>query len=475
MVLGLGCSPSAESPTPESSEATITTPDSDATQQTSVSAEATTAPEIAPTKEPTEPVAEATIANPPRLSDLPEPVAITDEDWPQFRGVQRDGISPAKGLARSFPAEGPPLLWSIPVGEGYAAPSVVDGKIYLNDYDKSNDTWMVRCLDLNTGNEAWRYQVPKRIRPNHGITRSAPATDGAFVISIDPKCEVHCLDARNGGLIWKKMLPAEYGGQIPAWYNGQCPMIDGDAVILATGGRTIMAAFNKATGEPIWETDNPDQLPLSHSSIMPVELDGVKQYTYTSLAGLIGVDANTGALLWHFPWKFNTAVTTTPVPVGDNKFFLTAGYHAETVVCQVKHDGDKWTAVEVSHQPEPTKGWNSEVQTPILHRGHLYGIGKKQRGLWTCLDLEGNVLWESGRGASFEMGSYVLAEEMFFVLEGKTGTLRVLDANADEYRELASFSVLQGPDVWAPPVISHGKLLIRDLDKLVCLNISNPQ
>ena len=112
------------------------------------------------------------------------------------------------------------------------------------------------------------------------------------------------------------------------------------------------------------------------------------------------------------------------------------------------------------------------MHTPILYRDHIYGVGKKQRGLWTCLDLEGNELWNSEGQASFELGGYVLADGMFFVLEGKTGVLRVLDADADHYEELASVKLLEGPDVWAPPVISHGKLLIRDLGKLICLDIA---
>ena len=126
-----------------------------------------------------------------------------------------------------------------------------------------------------------------------------------------------------------------------------------------------------------------------------------------------------------------------------------------------------------SAAPPPTEGWNSEVHTPILHQNHIYGIGKKQRGLWTCLDLEGNEVWTSKGQASFGMGGYLLADGMFFVLEGKTGILRVLDANADHYEELASFQLLEGPDVWAPPVISQGRLLIRDLGKLICLDIAD--
>lgn len=405
--------------------------------------------------------------------DLPQPVTLTGEDWPQFRGQRRDGNALATGLLRSWPAAGPPVVWETAVGPGYAAPSVVAGRVYLNDYSEEQGEWMVRCLALEDGNELWRYKVKKRIRPNHAITRSAPATDGGFVFAIDPKCEIHCLDARNGELLWKKFLPAEYDSQIPAWYNGQCPLIDGDRLVVATGGRVLMTTLEKGTGNAIWETDNSEEFLLSHSSIMPVEIEGVRQYTYTTLNGLLGVEAESGKLLWHFPWKFNTAVSTTPLPLGDGRFFLTAGYHAQTVVCQVKRTNDEWTANELFSALPPTQGWNSEVHTPILYQDRIYGIGKKKRGLWTCLDLEGNEVWTSQGQASFGLGGYVLADGMFFVLEGKTGVLRVLDANADHYKELASVHLLQGPDVWAPPVISQGKLLIRDLGKLICLDIAD--
>lgn len=407
-----------------------------------------------------------------RPEELPKPVVLTPEDWPQYRGANRDGISQAKGLAHKFPAEGPRLVWQTSVGQGYSAPSVVAGNVYLDDYDEKQDEWMVRCLSLADGQEHWRYKVKKNIRPNHGITRSAPATDGAYVISIDPKCEVHCLDARNGELLWKKFLPTDYGSQIPPWYNGQCPLIDGDRVVIATGGRAVMTALKKESGEKIWETENKDEFLLSHSSIMPTVIDGVRQYTYTTLKGAVGVDAETGKQLWYFPWKFSTAVCSMPLPLGDGKFLLTAGYHAQTVVCQVTHSGNEWNVKEVVSLPPPTAGWNSEVHTPVFYRDRIYGIGKKQRGLWTCLDQQGKELWTSERHASFELGGYVLADGMFIVVEGTTGTVHMLDANADHYEELGSCQLLAGPDAWAPPVVSQGRLLVRDMNKLICVDIS---
>ncbi|MCA9218651.1 MAG: PQQ-binding-like beta-propeller repeat protein, partial [Planctomycetales bacterium] len=243
-------------------------------------------------------------------------------------------------------------------------------------------------------------------------------------------------------------------------------------LIVATGGKSLLVALDKASGESVWETPNPDKQMMSHSSIAVCEIGGVRQYTYCTLSGLSGVSAESGELLWTFPWKFNTAVAPSPLFLGDGRFLLTSGYHAQTVVCQATVKDGAWSAAEITAFEPPPRGWNSEVHTPIFYRDHIYGIGKVRRGMWTCLDLEGNELWTSGREATFGMGGYVLADGLFFALDGKTGALRLIDATADEYRQLAEALLLAGPDVWAPPVISGGKLLIRDLGKLLCLDVS---
>ena len=456
LVIGCGESPAPADPSPKSDTPAASTKEAPATDNQTPAAAATAAPEqpvIAP-------------------EDLPTPVELTADDWPQFRGQQRDAIVHSEvKLARAWPEAGPPVLWETTVGEGYSSPSVVGDRVYLNDYNEETNEWMVRCLSFDDGEELWTYKVDKRIRPNHGITRSAPATDGGFVFAIDPKCEVYCLDARNGNVIWRKFLPQLYGATIPPWYSGQCPLIDQDRLIVAIGGTKLMAAFDKATGEAIWETPNDDQQLITHSSIMPVDLDGVHQYAYFTMQGLVGIDAETGAQLWQFPWKFSTAVPTTPLPLGDGKFLITSSYGARTAVCQVTHEAGEWKATEVVSLDAPPAGWNSEVHTPIVYNGKIYGVGKVKRGQWTCMDFDCKEVWNSGR-KSFEMGGYVLADGMFYVLDGKSGTLRLVDANADDYQQLAETEILSGPDVWAPPVIVRGKLIIRDLGRLICLDIS---
>jgi outer membrane protein assembly factor BamB len=395
-------------------------------------------------------------------------------DWPQFRGPNRDGISRETGLLRDWPEGGPKQLWQIELCEGYAAPAVFKDRIYINDYDEKGRRWLVRCLSLADGKPIWEYSYSRRIKTNHGITRTTPATDGKYVFTLDPKCIFHCLDATTGKEIWQKNLVREYGTIIPAWYAGQCPLIEDDRVIIATGGKAILVAFDKATGKPIWETPNPEQWPMSHSSVMPAEIGGVKQYLYCIVGkGIVGIAARDGELLWSFDWKFNQAVAPSPLHVGDGMIFMTSCYEADTVMLQVTREGDAFVAKQLFVLPYTE--WNSEVHTPILFENHMFAVGKKKRGLFTCLDLNGKQIWTSEGKASFGLGSYLLADGMFFILDGDTGMLRLLDANTTEYKELAKSQVLSGHDVWAPMALANGKLLVRDMAQMICLDVSATQ
>jgi outer membrane protein assembly factor BamB len=390
-------------------------------------------------------------------------------DWPQFRGPDRDNISKETGLLREWPPDGPKVLWTVPVGEGYAAAAIVGGRVYFNDYDKAASEWLVRCLNLADGTEIWRFKEKRRIRPNHAITRTVPAVDGKYVFSIDPKAVLHCLDAKTGEELWRKNLVKEYKAKIPPWYNGQCPLMEANRIIIATGGDALLVALDKATGNEIWRTPNPGKELMTHSSPMPAQLGGVRQYLYTTLQGVRGISAEDGQLLWKGPFKLNVAVAPSPIQIDDERVFLTSGYDAGTVMFRVTRNSNVFQADKVFELTSAQ--WNSEVHTPILHKGHLFAVGKKRRGLFTCLNKDGEIVWDSNGKAAFGLGSFLLADGMFFILEGKTGMLRLAEASTTEYRELANAQVLSGHDVWGPMALSNGKLVLRDLTKMVCIQV----
>ncbi|MEK7405752.1 MAG: PQQ-binding-like beta-propeller repeat protein [Acidobacteriota bacterium] len=395
--------------------------------------------------------------------------AATAADWPQFRGPNRDGISRETGLLRQWPAKGPKVLWTIPVAQGYAGAAIVAGRVYHHDYDERKSDWRVQCRHLASGKEIWSFSERRAIRPNHGITRTVPAVDGRYVFSLDPKCVLHCLDARTGKELWRKNLVTEYQTAIPPWYNGQCPLIEKDRVVIATGGAAIMVALDKATGKEIWRTPNPGKLLLSHASVLPAVLGGVRQYLYGTLNGPLGVSASDGKLLWQFPRKFNVAVVPSPLAMDGERVFMTASYDAGSVMVRVRPGGGAFQAEAVFDMKN--NEWNSEVHTPIVHKGHFFAVGKKKRGLFTCLTFDGKTVWDSDGKASFELGSFLLADNMFFVLEGRTGLLRLIEASATAYKELAKAQVLNGQEVWGPMALSDGKLVVRDFTKMACIDV----
>jgi len=395
--------------------------------------------------------------------------AAQGTDWPQFRGPDRDNISKDTGLLRRWPAGGPKVLWSTPVTEGYSGAAIVGGRVYHHDYDTAKSEWCVNCRSLGDGKLIWQFREKREIRPNHGITRTVPAADGRYVCSLDPKAVLHCLDGRTGKEIWRKSLVTEYKSTIPSWYNGQCPLQEAGRIIIATGGDAILVALDKATGKEIWRTPNAGKHALSHASVMPAVLGGVRQYLYGTLKGPLGVSRTDGKLLWEFARKFNVAVVPSPIAVDGERVFMTASYDAGSVMVRVRRTGEAFQA-ETAWDMQKNE-WNSEVHTPIVYKGHLFAVGKKRRGLFTCLSLDGKEVWTSDGKAAFGLGSYLLADGIFFVLEGDTGMLRLIEASTTEYKELASAKVLSGGDVWGPMALSNGKLVLRDMTKMVCLDV----
>ncbi len=395
--------------------------------------------------------------------------APASPNWPQFRGPARDNISRETGLIRKFPAGGPKVLWSVPVAQGYAAAAVVDSRVYHHDYDEAKQEWLVNCRNVVDGKLVWQFREAREIRPNHAITRTVPAVDGRFVFSLDPKAVLHCFDAKTGKQLWRKSLVTDYQATIPAWYNGQCPLLEDNRIVIATGGAAILVALDKATGKDLWRTPNPGKIAMTHSSVMPATLGGVRQYLYGTLKGPLGVSAVDGRLLWDFSRKFNVAVAPSPIAVSEDLVFMTGSYDAGSVMVRVRNAGGSFKAEQVFDLKN--NEWNSEVHTPIVWKGHMFAVGKKKRGLFTCLSFDGKEVWTSEGKATFGLGSFLMADGMFLALDGDSGTLRLIEASTTGYKELDNAKVLGGQEVWGPMALSDGKLVLRDLSKMVCINV----
>ena len=185
--------------------------------------------------------------------------------WPRFRGPNFNAISTEDITpARTWPASGPEVLWSIPVGEGYAGAAILEGRVYVMDYDRENQADVVRCLSLDDGRDIWRYSYPVKIKRDHGMSRTIPTVTDKYVVTMGPKCHVTCLDSKTGEFRWMFNLVREFNTTVPKWYTSQCPLVEDGKAIIAPAGDVLMMAVDCETGEILWQTPNPDGWIMTH-------------------------------------------------------------------------------------------------------------------------------------------------------------------------------------------------------------------
>lgn len=387
--------------------------------------------------------------------------------WPQFRGTERDGIShETTTLARSWPAGGPRELWSLEVGEGYAGVAIRNGRVFLFDYDREKKQSALRCLALSDGREIWRFAYPLSVKRNHGMTRTVPVVTDRFVVGMDPKCNVICLDAATGELRWGLSLTCEYGTVVPPWYTGQCPLVESNTVILAPGGQALMLAVELETGKPIWQTPNPRGWAMTHASVMPMTFAGRRSYVYCASGGVAAV-ASDGSLLWEtVDWKISIATVPSAVVLDGGKVFLSGGYNAGAMMLQLKEEAGKVKA-QTAFRLAP-EIFGATQQTPILHEGNIYGV--RPDGQFVCLDPSGKIVWASGSGAQFGIGPFMLAGGLFFVMND-SGKVSLVEATSAGYKQLAEAQLLKGRESWAPLAIAGTRLIARDLTRMACFDV----
>lgn len=391
--------------------------------------------------------------------------------WPGFRGPNRDAISPdATPLARSWPESGPRALWSVELGEGYAGAAVLSGRVYVMDYDRAKHESVLRCLSLSDGKDIWRFAYPLSVKRNHGITRTVPAVTEKVAVAMDPKCNVVCVDAATGALRWGLNLVQEFGTTVPPWYAGQCPLIDGNAVVLAPGGPdTLLIAVDLESGKPLWKTPNPRGWNMTHSSIASMEFNGQRMYVYCGSGGVVGVSAEDGAILWETTdWKISIATVATPIPLPDGRLFFSGGYKAGSLMLQLSEADGKITAKTVFKVGEEIFG--ATQQTPILRKDRLFGI--RPDGQLACIDLQGKPVWASGSKTKFGLGPLMLAGGFLFAMNDD-GKLMLAEASPDKFVPLARADVFEeGNEAWGPMALAGGRLIVRDFTRLTCLDVS---
>ncbi len=397
-------------------------------------------------------------------------------DWPQYLGPDRNAISKDTGLLRSWPAAGPKVLWTIPLGAGYGGAAVSEGKAYVLDR-VGNDKDVLRCLDLDTGTEQWSYEYDAPGRVQHPGSRSTPAIDGNYVYTCGSFGDVHCFDRNTHKPVWHKNVWKDFdSGSVPRWAISQNPLIYGDLLILASQtSKAGVVAYDKLSGQVKWASPS---LPGGVGYVSPkiVKIgseDQVVMVTAGSRGGgggaVLGMDPKTGNTLWTYEgWSCQIPVANV-TEIGDGRLFITGGYRAGSAMIKVEKAGDSHAVTEVYK----TKEFGTHVHPAILYKGHLYGhctTNETRDGL-VCVDLDGMVKWKTGGSPLFDKGGFILADGLILSVDGRQGILYLIEPNPEGFKPLASAKLLDTNECWGPLSLADGKLIIRDQKQMKCVAV----
>lgn len=398
-------------------------------------------------------------------------VSSVRADWPQFGGPDRDNVAKGASLAKAWPADGPKVLWTIPMGEGFGAAAIRDGEVYVLDrIDNQKD--VLRCLDLKTGKELWTYAYDAPGKTDFNGSRAVPSVSEKYVFACGPFGQLTCVDRKTHEQVWQTNI-IEPGAKTPPWAIAQNPLLFENAVITSvmsnSGG---LIAHDQATGKVLWKSRAVPSTAYVSPSL--VEMGGKPQLVMVSGKGASGVDPRTGNELWNFPnYKCSIPIPNVTV-VGDPaeaKLLVTGGYKAGSVLIQLKPAGERFTATELWRIPQ-----GSQIHPAIMLDGKLYfnGNSNDSKDNFTCIDPQtGNVLWQA-KEPKLDRACVLLADGMFFMIDGG-GTLHMTKAGAGKLEEAGSAKLLQPKDakdfIWAPIALSDGVMVIRDQHQMKAIQV----
>ena len=383
-------------------------------------------------------------------------VSLQAADWPQWRGPARDGISRETGLLTSWPKEGPRQLWTLSgLGEGYSGVSVASGRVYTQG--QRGGRHYVTAIDANTGARLWEAVAGGSFNESRGNgPRGTPTVDGDQLYTLSPDGMLARLDAAGGKVVWSQNILQKFRGSVPPWGISESPLIDGDRVIVMPGGRDgSLVALNKADGALVWKSGTDG---AGYSSAVIGEFDGVRQIVAMNESAVVGVRADNGQPLWRYTDVSNqTANIATPI-VSNGRVFVSTEYESDGALLKV---GAK-SVSEVYF----TRNMRNHYSTSVLVDGVLYGFNSN---ILTAMKFDdGAVLW---RNRSVGKGSVAYADKHLYVL-GEDAILALVEASATDYREVSRFSLKQSRyPTWAPPVISDGRLYVRNQDSVMAFDV----
>lgn len=406
--------------------------------------------------------------------------SVIAKDWPQWRGPDRTGISSEKGIIKSWENSAPELLWNVKgAGKGFSSVSIADGILYTTgNYQSDEITGQgVSAFSIKDGKLLWQTPVVDSV-PEHGYggARCVPTIDGDRLYVTTSNGVIACLDTK-GKLVWSKDFKKEWNGKMMSgWGFSESPLIDGDRVICTPGGNdAFMVSLDKKTGATKWKTKigelgSKGKDGAGYSSIVISNGGGVKQYVQMTGRGVIGVRAEDGKFMWNYNDVANsTANIPTPIVDGD-QIFCSTGYGTGSALLNLVKNGSGVIAEEVYFlKPKTLQNHHGGM---VLIDGYIYCGHKHNGGDPICVEMEtGKVKWgpEKGAGHGSACVTYV---DNHLIYRYQSGHVALVKATPEGYQLKGSFTpVHQEAEAWAHPVVSGGKLYLREQDHIMCYQL----
>ncbi len=383
-------------------------------------------------------------------------------DWPQWRGNDRNGLSAETGLLKQWPTSGPPVVWSISsLGEGFGSLAVRGDRIYIQG--TRGEASVIFCLNRADGKTVWSTALGPKVDEGRGNgPRSTPTLDADRIYVLTENGDLACLQARDGSPVWRKNILKDFGGRNPGWLISESPLVDGNRVIVSPGGRgASIVALDKATGQTVWQTSDLSD-GAAYSSCIAANVGGVRTIMNFTSRAAVGVRASDGKVMWRYDRAANgTANCTTPV-FADNKVFFSSAYGTGGGLLGLSAQGGEVKSQEIYF----TKDMMNHHGGMVLVNGYLYGFSNS---VLTCLEFAtGKKMWAN---RSVGKGSLAYADGMLYLL-GEDQVVGMAEASPNAYNEKGRFSIeYLGKPSWAHPVISGGKLYIRNQKSLTAYDV----
>ncbi len=381
---------------------------------------------------------------------------IIADDWPVWRGPNRNSISNEKGWNPAALKSGAKIAWEANVGKGHSSVSVQGDKLYT--LGNRDGTDVISCLNTKNGSIIWE-QSYKCAEGNFPGPRSTPIIDGNNVYTFSRNAKAYCLNASSGKVIWNRDLIADDDAKEPRWGHASSPVIYNDLVIYNAGAHGI--ALNKKTGKTVWSSGKGNE---SYASAVVFQSGGKDLVAIFSGKAVNAVDPKTGKKVWSYPWTTSYDVHAADPIVDGNLMYISSGY--KTGASLIDFSGSK---------PRQVWGIQAEMKnhfnTSVLIDGNLYGIAENTgKGKVTCMDFKtGTIKWSKGKGYEG-----LMAADGKLIIMDKAGDLTIAEVNPNKFVEISKAQILGSkPQNWTVPVLANGSIYCRkSTGRLVSIDVS---